>query len=77
MDNKTQTVKLIRKARPGFPAKYCTGAGHYLLYGNGQWSVCDSYLKIDHNQCEEQSTQFQGFISKPASQLREDKGGEK
>lgn len=59
------TTKLIRKAKPGFPAKYCTGVSHYLLYANGQWSVCDRYLKIDHAKCEEQSAEFQGFINKP------------
>ena len=60
-------VKLIRKARRGFPAKFCTGVSHYLLHGNGQWSICDSYLKIDHTQCQEEATEFKGFIDQKKS----------
>lgn len=56
-------VKLIRKARRGFSAKFCTGSSHFLLQGNGQWSMCDSYLKIDHTQCQEEPTEFKGFIA--------------
>ena len=59
-NNKMETTKLIRKARPGFPAKYCTGIGHYLLYNSGHWSICDSYLTIDHSKCEEHPAKFQG-----------------
>ena len=61
-----ETTKLIREAKPGFPAKYCTGVSHYLLYINGQWSACDSYLKIDHSQCQKIPTEFQGFINNGA-----------
>ena len=55
--------KLIRKAIPGFPAKYCTGVSHYTLLSSGQWLMCDKYLKINHSECKEQPATFQGFIN--------------
>ena len=48
----TRGDKLIRAATVGFPAKYCTGVSHYLLSQSGAWTLCESYVKIDHTQCK-------------------------
>jgi len=57
----TRGDKLIRPARNGFPAKYCTGLSHYLLSKDGTWTVCDQYLRFNHAKCHEVKTTFQGF----------------